>query len=376
MTRSAEDQARRLLWLFPGWMRADRGEEAVGLVLDQLPAGATGLPARSRWELARAGLHARRRGTPPLTVWFEATRADPRNRRGLVPEPWQPWLRHWVRDPRWRFRFVSSRMTAFILVLLFLWPAGLSSDQSLVSTLVNVLVWAVVWVAFQRSRAPRWRWAVALRNGLVPGDLRPLPADVTQRGFERPRFADRPALGPLVVITALAVVLLGANLVLTGVVSPDQRGPSGPTVGFLVALAQASVVLALVLRQTLRRVGAAEVAAPHAPESSAMVAPLWSRSTRIIAAVAAAFALMWTAGLLLVAGSSGAVMVGAVALGAGAETVAVARRQRQVGRRLGMWEVWPSTGPQPLLLVRADVLEAEGLRGPSARAQRWPGSPA
>ena len=93
MSRSLEQQARRYLRLFPEWMREVRGEEAVGLVLDQLPADRDRLPLRSKVDLVRAGLHARRKGTPPPWVLRTASRAPGTwpGRGAAVPAAWRPW---------------------------------------------------------------------------------------------------------------------------------------------------------------------------------------------------------------------------------------------------------------------------------------------
>ena len=81
-----------MVWLFPAWLRETRGEEAIALVLDLAPANETSLPLRSRLDLIRAGLHARRVGTPPLGVWQAVAWAHRRNRSGMVPDQWRPWL--------------------------------------------------------------------------------------------------------------------------------------------------------------------------------------------------------------------------------------------------------------------------------------------
>ena len=375
MTRSADEQARRYLRAFPAWMRADRGEEVVGLVLDQLPAGADQLPLHSRWELVRAGLHARRRGTPPPSVWFEVLAADVKNRRGLVPEAWRPWLLHWVHDPTWYRRYVTSYVLVVGTLLLALGPIG-AIVESPASLLVNVALWALVLGFVLRGRAPRWRWAVALRNGLVPSDLRELPAEATQRGFVRPMVADRPALPIAVVATAFGGILLGAIALITALVPAGERGPAHPTIGAAITLVEVTLVGMVLVRPVLRRVGRASVVPPEPPDPAAMVAPLRSGASLaggiVLVSIAGLF-VVWT---LAFGGLRAAIVAGAFTFVAVLETAWILRRQRGLGRNLRMWEVWPVTGPRPLLLVRQDVMEAEGLRGPAARRSQWPGSPA
>jgi hypothetical protein len=349
-------------------MRSDRGEEAIGLVLDQLPDDAECLPLRAKVDLVRAGLHGRRRSTPPLSVWAEVLVADPRNRRGLVPDSWRPWLLDWLHAPRWRARYTATCAALLAVVYLAAWPVAAIGDDP-PGKIVTGVSWVAIIAIIQHLRAPQWRWAIALRNGLVPDGLRPFPAEATRVGYVRSTFSNRSALASAAAVSVISVLLLVANVVASALTPARQHGPTGLSGTVVLALAQVIVLLVVVVRPALGRVAAAGAAVPCVPDQSACVDPVRSRAGRL---GWSAIALIGGSWMVVFAGTLGAVVFAAIGVGAGVEAVSIARRQRCVQRRLGMWEVWPVMGPQPVVLVRPEVLAAEGLGGAAARGSRWP----
>lgn len=364
------------MWLFPAWIRADRGEEAIGVVLDQVPAGARRLPVRSVADLVRAGLHARRRAIPPLPVLWEVLIADARNRRGLVPELWRPWLHAWLRDPHWKRRYVSLTVVGLIGGLCLLWPLLAFSNDGWVSALVNIAMWGGVIAVMQSGRAQRWRWLIALRNGFVPSDLRSFPAEATTVGVVRPLVPNWRARSVALVVAGGASAIVAANAVATAVLRPIGFGSQSTGPSISIAIAEVVAVFVLFVRPTLRRIGSTDGARPAPPDEALMVDRARTRATRIAWAGVGAFLVAVTGWSAVIDGPTAAILPLGLGAAAWLEVVVVHRREARLGRALGMWEVWPALGPQPFLLVREDVLEAEGLRGPLARSSHPPRSPA
>jgi hypothetical protein len=172
---AVEAQARRYLALFPAWLRPTRGEEAVGLVLDLLPPDAEHLPWRSKLDLVRAGLHARRVGTPP--VWVRS-RVIYANRGGSpVPAVWLPWLSTFVQQRWFPARVGASKALVVFGPQTLLWSSIWSLGWALLG-LVGLIVLDAV-VATLRGR--RLREAVCTTNGLAEdGRMRPPNEVATQ----------------------------------------------------------------------------------------------------------------------------------------------------------------------------------------------------
>lgn len=81
-----ERDARRWLHAYPPRWRAERAEEALGLLADLAAPGADRLSGRERWGLLRGGLATRWRGRPPWWHWVAYRFFDRR-----MPRPWAPW---------------------------------------------------------------------------------------------------------------------------------------------------------------------------------------------------------------------------------------------------------------------------------------------
>jgi hypothetical protein len=370
MTRTPDEQARQMLRLFPARVRADRGQEAVGLVLDQLPPGTDHLPVAARLDLARAALHAHRRATPPPHVWLDVLVADPRNRRGLVPDAWRPWLVAWLQDPHWKRRYVVRTVVGLLVGLVAIFPLLRTGDGA--GIVVNGVMWTGALVVMQAIRASRWRWLVAFRNGLVPADLRPFPGDALKVGLVRPLWPNWSALRMVSIASAVLVMGLSANLGATAVAGVEVLAPDVGDFVFLAALVLAAV--AIVLVPALARIRRADLQRPAPPDPSTMVERARTRGAQVGWAFVLAFWIVMAGWRVILQGVAGAVVLGSFLAAAGMLVVALLLARQRAGRSIGIWEVWPGTGPQPFLLVRDDVLRAEGLKGPEARRSSHPGN--
>jgi hypothetical protein len=362
------------MWLFPEWVRADRGEEALGVVLDQIPADARRLPVRSALDLVRTGLHVRRRATPPPKVWWGVLIADARNRHGLVPERWRPWLVSWLRDPHWRRRYTVTTVLGLLAGICLIWPFLSLFDGDVGGGLVSLAIWSVVLAFLQATRAPQWRWLVSVRNGFVPTDLRPFPADATRVGVVRPIAPNWPARRVAAVVAAYATAVVVANAAVTLGARPTGHGRHPTAMTVAVAVAEVLIVFAVLLG-AVRRVVSSNIDRPAPPDEGLMVDRARTRSIRIAWTLTGAVVLLSTSWSAVADGPMGAVLPAGLAVAGWIAVAVIVRRERQVDRRLGVWEVWPAVGPQPFLLVRQDVLDAEGLTGPLARASSPPRNP-
>lgn len=340
---AVEVQARRYLRLFPAWMRTDRGEEAVSLVLDQLPADAERLPVRSKVDLVRAGLHARRRGTPPVRVRRIVLRTPSKwvGDAGAVPVEWRPWLISALqtRTLEWRCAFTGNPygLVAFAPMVIS-YPSWLWITIAFAACLW--LVNGVGWFVFRRRT---WRQRVLMANGLGD-DGRPLPP------------------GEVAVIWTRAVIdnvwiVPGAIAAATGAVAGTPISwlalRSGAPARVLdgdpmVALGLVAVVSCAAAWWTSRQVRRA-----RGPEPTPATPPVVERTTPFVGciaaglslggiaafgAVSAALSLGWHAGALAAVPLAGATLL-AVVLGA----------ERRVGRRIGLWEVRPWLAPQRIV---------------------------
>ena len=337
---AAERQARRYLALFPVWMRATRGEEAIGLVLDLLPAGTRRLPARSRLDLLRAGLQARRRGTPPAWVWIDVLSAAPTNARGRAPERWHPWLRAFLREPGWSRRQSVACIVPTVLVVLGLHLAGLISNLS--------AVWfGAIFVGVRRGAgALRWRRAVLVRNGFAE-----VPAG---SGAEPPlTFALRD--GP----AAPALLRWSAGCAATGAAAAVVAGALDPPPSLRSVLGAAAV--ALVVVGGLLRFGRRALAAVPA-EPVRWVVHDRRRDNWALRAL-----VLGAAVLLVASGLPGAIAGAGMAAGGLVLRRSALVRGRAVGRPVRLWEVVPIAGPGAMLTPPPAVTAVlDGPDGPAS----------
>jgi hypothetical protein len=334
MTRTAEDEARRYLRLFPLWMRADRGEEVLGLTLDQLPPATTHLPLRARVDLVRAGLHARRRGTPPLRVWnrivfVPAWRSDP-----VVPVEWRAWLASAVMT-RWITVVYALLRFSFLWVYLVM---GLILPRSDGEGLPMWTVGPILWVAFSAGcwifTRERWRSRVLAANGFDQQG-RPLPPGQMGYGWSRQSVPN-----------TWVVPALAGFAVVGGVYGPAawfqaDRYDHRPTVA---ASAVALVLVAVVLAAALRRLD--RVAAR--PAVMGMVVKADRTRCALSAASGAGVGVGWAWVVAMAADLFGFHLVVAFVgpLAAVAMVVAVLRTERRIGRRIGEWDLHPKWAPQ------------------------------
>jgi hypothetical protein len=334
----AERQARRLLWLLPLWMRAERGEEAVGLILDLLPQGAARLPLRVRYDLVRAGLHARRRGTPPWWVWFDVMGASKHNRAGTVPAVWRPWLTSRINQRRFGLMWAAFRVMPALLPLTVVMFSDGGWEVGRVNLALIVGAMLIAWLGF----SGRWRRVLRHKNGLGT-DGRPVPAahaELTEWLAACPNLPLRffAWIGALV-----SGVILAGELLSHG--KPLVRW-AGAWSLLALAVPIALAVLCVQRQPRPRMDGPARI----------LERPAWSKATAD--PVAWCLVGLVPTELLVAAaidGAVGSITAPAAALLAFLVMVALdRRRERRLGRGLGVWEVVPSLGPRPMYAWATD----------------------
>ena len=334
MTRpTVEERARRHLWLFPAWVRADRGEEAVGLVLDLLAPDAHRLPLRSRVDLVRAGLHARRVGTPPLWVWLDVLTASPRNARGRVPERWRAWLHQWTSAKGW-----SVRQAAASVALVMAIPLALVACGWRVGGIAVLPFYVAGRCAF---RAPAWRQRIWERNGFASA---PAGAPAPRLFYAVRNRPAVPALGRWAVV-ASALAAAGTTF---GAVWERPR----PSLGSLLP----SMVLALVVGWVLIWVGTRSLAGtrpePHRWHVNDSRADRWALGA-------------WTPVVCVISvgvGAEAAPLTAAAAVALLVLRHRAVRRGRALGRPIDLWEVVPLLGPGATVPLPPERTPAEQRR--------------
>jgi hypothetical protein len=325
-------------------LRPTRGEEAVGLVLDLLPPDAERLPWRSKLDLVRAGLHARRIGTPPAWVWSRVASA----KRGSAPVPaaWLPWLSTLVRQRSFPARVGASKAVFVFGPQALLW----SSMWNLAWALQGLAAVIVLDAVAEMLRGRRLREAVCTTNGLADdGRMRP-PGEVATQWRTGP-VRNQPIVRPLLLVAGSALV---AGLPMTLVWSRERID------AFLVpflALAAAFVGgwLGLAGWRALRRAWSGASGWPLAERKAGAPVPA-SLAVRLpdglwpFVGVAIAFGGAWVAvgiGALVASLAPGAVLLLAGLVLAGA--------QRRAGRTLGLWDAVPRWAPQVIVVARPDA---------------------
>lgn len=360
MTSSdAEASARRYLRLFPEWMRDVRGEEVLGLVLDQVPAGATSLPLRSKADLVRAGLHARRRGTPPLRVWSTVASGGRGLRRPpTVPLEWRPWLvtRIPKRGFAWQCALVADG---------WLWPysmilaLNLTRGPSAVDLAIGIVVALVLMVFsgawFLAIRRKAWRERLLAANGLGE-DGRPLPPDQVTVSWRPPAFQNvwvRPFAAAAAAGTAVGPI--------TWLAMAEAPLDGFRPVSWTIA-ACALVVLAIVAwtRAHLRGVGQQPAGGEGPPTRRADL--LLASVFGVAAGAGIAFCVAMVG---MMAALQPAIVLAPIA-GALAGVGMVLTVERAVGRPLGSWDLLPGQRPQQFV-QRLDELPPPP-RGPDKPA--------
>jgi hypothetical protein len=355
---SAEAQARRYLALFPAWLRPTRGEEAVGLVLDLLPPDAEHLPWRSRFDLVRAGLHARRVGTPPISVVLTALNARQVHAQP-VPGAWRPWLAAWLTSRRWRaaYLFTVGILVSVPLLLAVGFAAVVTGGldftlvSSILSSAVPVILLAVSFSAAMASEP--WRTAAARASGidLATGGLRVPSDEVALAPPAMPNVPLAPVLAWGAAGAAALATVAGAFVVLGANVARPAAPVPAAAFGALLA-ASIGGPLVLVLR---RRLGAVADLPPPPLSGRAIEERTWERRARrrgwwLMAAVVGV-GLWWLS-------SMGWMAVGLVASAAcllAASALLVRSAERRRGRRVRTWEVVPSLGPRRVWVGVADL---------------------
>lgn len=351
----AEAQARRLLWLFPLWMRATRGEEAVSLVLDLLPPGARRLPWGSRVDLLRAGLQARRRGTPPLRVWSALAFARRKPARAAIPVGWQPWLASVVNRKSFLVRCALMR-SLFLPVMATIWLVFGALSPAIDSSMIPMgLIYLAMWVLSVPAfalRARRWRVLLLAANGLAT-DGRPLPPDQVQLVWGAPAVANAP-LWPALVAGSLVCGGYGTG---HWVLGHGTSAPASPLPA-LIAFAAAVGLAVVVSHRRLRWFD------PASPASTAPPRTSWNHQVAPVGvALVAGYAIGWFAAEQVLAGRVHLLAIWAVPAGALVLAAEIRRAQRRIGREVGIWDLVPDAAPQ-VVVQAPEAVAAWQSRGP------------
>lgn len=334
----AEAQARRYLRWFPGWMRADRGEEAVGLVLDLLPPGAERLPLRARIDLVRAGLHARRVGIPPVKVWWSVVSARPQGRTRPVPPPWRPWLAAWLSSPRWRHRFAAISALPTGALMLGLVVFALTGSERLGPILLPTFLTGTAVVGGWRQ-GEQWRATVSVVNGLDPVTLGLLPDGTRRPVVVAPGTRDGRAVGRVDAVLGWCAAVLAASALwwATGWDASAFGGGeavAGLVVGGIVAGTAAATVM-MSARTLAARPGPPPVL-PIDPLDAPPAVPRWASRAMFAPLLVATIALFE----LFAAGA--AVATVAAALFARHQ---LRRTEAATGHEITVWGLFPWAGP-------------------------------
>jgi hypothetical protein len=353
MSRSLEQQARRYLRLFPEWMREVRGEEAVGLVLDQLPADRDRLPLRSKVDLVRAGLHARRKGTPPPWVLRTASRAPGTwpGRGAAVPAAWRPWLiarlRH--RSFVWQCAFMPDLTSAPTLILLaVMWSPDWGAAAFGIMAGVAVGTWFLRGVGFLVFRRSIWRARLTSANGLDPDGV-PLPPGEVAVGWNKPAMRNVWVLPFAVAVTVTACAApVGWMVLASGSKAPSAVHPWEWSVG-LVALGLAvACTWAVIL---VRRLD------PSAPPAGG--GPCTDGGHNLAETLALGLLHGAVLDVVVVVPGVGAGLHASFALvaplAALVATLVVAGAQRSLRRAIGAWDLLPGARPQPIVRRLEDL---------------------
>lgn len=341
-----EAEARGYLRWFPEWLRDVRGEEAVGLVLDQLPPDAEHLPLRFRLDLIRAGLHARRRGAPPMRVWgaVSSARRSKRSGRGAsVPIEWRPWLVTKLRRRSfaWQCAFWGDGWLWIYSMFLALnatraWDGGELAIALGIGLMLTTF--SCAWFFLFRRKA--WRAELLAANGLGE-DGRPLPPGEVGVVWVKPTFQNvwvRPfAIAATVASLAAPITwaVLGKDFV-----ADETFRPTSWTIATSIAVVAVSVAWT---RARVRRVGA---------EPTGGTGPLTRRDDLLLAVVyggAASACAGFCAGIIVLMMRMHTGVLLAPLVGSVISLGILLGVERSVGRPLGSWDVVPGQGPQQVV---------------------------
>jgi hypothetical protein len=331
----AELQARWWLWLVPAWLRATRGEEIVATVLDSLPPGTTRLPWRSRLDLLRAGLAARRRGTPRLGVWLTIANARRGSRAGCIDPYWRPWLA--TRLPHRTFTWCCApvRILPLMAPTIILSSMGPNFDLSSVWVIYLVIsIGGVVMVAALQGAS--WRDDLAAKNAIDLAVGQPI-AEV--RWAEYPARCRNVTLVPAAATLAFVTGPMAALVARLTAPYTSRSGRPMLVAALLVTAALPTVVLTVRTRRPRW---------PHA------VAVPWPHPVFILGtSMGAAGAIFgWVCEIFAVAPEVVGATISLAGLGLLVTALAVGRRR---GAAVGVWEVVRSLGPVPTLVRAAQA---------------------
>lgn len=332
-----EQQIRWWLWLVPAWLRSTRGEEIVTTVLALVPPDTTRLPWRSRLDLIRAGLAARRRGTPPLATWLTVVWAEPRYRTGHIDPRWRPWLAS--RLPARTFTW----WCALLRVVPIMGPAYVVSRPAAHLGDHLAFIWAVYFGAalltvllFVGLKGPSWRRTLAAKNAI---DLATGQVLHDVRWGSYPPRCRNVVLGP----SAAAMTVISGPVAMALATRDDTAAmrSGGPVVAAALLLV-AGVPAAVLLRRTRG------TKRSH-PAAVARVRPV------------VAFAVGASLGIGVALGEFGQFLVDPVILGAATSFAGVALLTISllVGRRraapVGIWELVRFLGPVPRPILAGEA---------------------
>lgn len=331
-----ERQARRFLWLFPAWMRSTRGQEAIALTLDLLGTTARRLTWSARWHLLRAGLHARRIGTPPPSIWMRVAWAEPARSGAYVGTRWRPWLIDNL-ERRWFYLRLNLVRVPTILVPTFVLTSQPGSGWFL-------LIWllAATGISAMPLRwAERKQWLYLLNGHEADGH--PIPSYLLAEGTLPARVPNLAARWVAVVASVPAIVLAVGGRALR-----DASGPFGFLQPWDPAAATPSRSWVLLLPPALAGVVALRtlrLARHHAPAATVR---LRGRSHWLGAAITLTG---WSAavagyGMLLAQRHSGVGAVASIALASAVVWLVILVAEAIVERRIGVWDLLPALGPR------------------------------
>ena len=246
--------------------------------------------------------------------------------------------------PAFAFRAGLTRNTGLLVYFITttLLPASDRTEwRNPAGAMICIGIWILLAAAWAFRHGRRWREILRLRNGLAP-DGGPLTRHEAGQYYAPAAVPNGWVLPGLV---AGAVVMLGAAV--SGYPAIGSSGHGLAVLWLFVAAAVAAWFRGLD-RWARRRM------APSPPISPAVVEPPtagWSLRTAASVVVGSGVAWLVAVSIGTIAGVLGIGMPMRWILAASAVLVAVrcAMAERRLSQTIGLWDVLPRTGPQPIL---------------------------
>jgi hypothetical protein len=325
-----ERRCRLLLRAWPWRDRWERGDELVGTMLDVIGEGREWPPPGLAVDMVVGGIRAHRRRRPPLPtyLWFLHS--------GRLEYRWHEWMLDRLLAPGWRRRLTISGAMRYLTLWLPIWLAFLS--------VLTLAPWGwlfpVTMTAFfsltHLVAAERARAVILKNHGYSLEGSPPRVVSHLVWAKRHERIANI-RLAP--VMAAASLPLIGAGVL---ALLDRMSGPDGPT--FL----RRHLLLVYVLLAVLVQLAAVWRRAHRAPAGQ-------DRPTALtgLASVVTATALTAVDWFFLSVLPSGALGFAGGALGIATAVLAGALLvdERRIGRRIGLWDVYPSLGPRTATVV-------------------------